>query len=80
MAIAIGMQACKRDYRVLYFKTSRLVNLLAQSKANKTENKFWKRLEKADVLILDEWDISLLKELARSCFLKLYLTVMKRGA
>jgi DNA replication protein DnaC len=55
LAIALGMQACKRDYRVLYFKTSRLVNLLAQSKANKTENKFWKRLEKADVLILDEW-------------------------
>ena len=55
LAIALGIQACQRDYQVMYFKTSRLVNLLAQAKEAGTENRFWKRLERADLLILDEW-------------------------
>ena len=55
LATALGLEACRNDYRVLYFKTSRLVNLLSQARAEKTEIKFWKKLDKAQVLILDEW-------------------------
>jgi DNA replication protein DnaC len=55
LAIALGIEACQRDQRVLYFKTSRLVNMLSQARTQKTENKFWNKLSKADVLILDEW-------------------------
>jgi DNA replication protein DnaC len=55
LAISLGIEACKRDYKVLYFKTSRLVNLLSQAKEKRTENQFWRKLNKADLLILDEW-------------------------
>lgn len=54
LAIALGIEACKRDYKVLYFKTSRLVNLLSQAKEKRTENQFWRKLNRADLLILDE--------------------------
>ncbi|NCD15231.1 MAG: AAA family ATPase [Bacteroidia bacterium] len=55
LAIALGVEACKHDYRVLYYKTSRLVNLLSQAKAEHKDLSFWRKLGKADVLILDEW-------------------------
>ncbi len=55
LATALGIEACRRDYRVLYFKTSRLVNLLSQAKAQKIETQFWKKLDRAQTLILDEW-------------------------
>lgn len=55
LAIALGIEACRQDCRVLYFKTSKLVNLLSQAKAQKFESKFWKKLDKAQILILDEW-------------------------
>lgn len=55
LAIALGMEACKQGHRVLYVKTSRLVNSLAQAKAKGTDERFWKKLDQADLLILDEW-------------------------
>lgn len=55
LAIALGMQACLNDYRVLYFKTSRLVNLLVEAKKNGKLHGFWSKLKKSDLLILDEW-------------------------
>lgn len=55
LAIALGIEACKRDNRVLYYKTSRLVNLLVESKKNNTIEKFWRKLKNAKLLILDEW-------------------------
>jgi DNA replication protein DnaC len=55
LATALGIEACRNDYRVLYFKTSHLVNLLSQARREKTESRFWKKLDKAKVLILDEW-------------------------
>ncbi len=55
LATALGVEACRAGYKVLYFKTSRLVNLLIDARKNDTEIKFWKKLGQADVLILDEW-------------------------
>lgn len=55
LAIALGIEACKRDFKVIYYKTSRLVNELSQARENRTEGKFWRRLKQADLLILDEW-------------------------
>lgn len=55
LAIALGIEACKRDFKVVYYKTSRLVNLLSQAKEERAESKFWRKLRQADLLILDEW-------------------------
>lgn len=55
LAIGLGMEACKRGHRVLFYKTSRLVNHLVQAKKEQQIDKFWKKLSKVDLLILDEW-------------------------
>ncbi|NLB10515.1 MAG: ATP-binding protein [Clostridiaceae bacterium] len=55
LATALGVLACQNDYKVLFFKASRLVNLLCEAKENGTILKFWNKLNKADLLILDEW-------------------------
>ena len=55
LATALGVEACRAGYKVLYYKTSRLVNLLIDARKNNEEVKFWKKLSQADVLILDEW-------------------------
>ena len=55
LATALGVEACRAGYKVIYFKTSRLVNLLSDAQKNDAEAKFWKKLRQADVLILDEW-------------------------
>lgn len=54
LATALGVEACKKDFRVIYFKTSKLVNLLAQARQNNVVAKFWKKLANTDLLILDE--------------------------
>ena len=55
LATALGVLACQNDYKVLFFKASRLVNLLCEAKENGTILRFWKNLNKVDLLILDEW-------------------------
>lgn len=55
LATALGLEACQRNYRVLYYKTSKLVTHLALAKQENTIEKFWRKLEKVDLLILDEW-------------------------
>ena len=55
LATALGVLACQNDFKVLFFKVSRLVNLLCEAKENGTILKFWNKLNKADLLILDEW-------------------------
>ena len=53
LATALGIEACNRGLKVLYYRTSRLVNVVSQD-AEKMFS-FLKKLDKADVLILDEW-------------------------
>ena len=55
LASALGVEACRLGHKTIYYKTSRLVNLLSEARQAGTEAKFWKRLSQADVLILDEW-------------------------
>ena len=55
LATALGVEACHKGHKTLYYKTSRLVNLLSQARKSETETRFWKKLSQADLLILDEW-------------------------
>lgn len=55
MAIAAGVNACNRGYRVKFFRTAALVNQLVDAKADGTLEKFYQSLTKCDLLICDEW-------------------------
>ncbi len=55
LSICIGLNACKRDIPVRFFRTASLVNTLsARMKAGKLES-FREKLSKASILILDEF-------------------------
>lgn len=55
LATAIGVEACKRDKKVRFFRTAALVNQLLDAKAKGELKKFLRQLEKLDLLICDEW-------------------------
>ena len=55
LSIALGMKACQRGHHVRFYRTTTLVNSLSQAKKSGTLPALLKALEKADLLILDEW-------------------------
>jgi len=69
LATALGVKACGQGKQVRFFKTSKLVNLLSDAKANNSLNKFLKQLEKIDLLVLDD----LCKALHKSSYVKLFI-------
>ena len=52
---ALGLSACRADYKVRYFRTSRLFYQLAQSRQNGSFPELLANLAKLDLLILDDW-------------------------
>ncbi|TET51146.1 MAG: ATP-binding protein [Actinomycetota bacterium] len=55
LSIALGMEACKRGIMTKFFRTSALVNRLAEAKKVGELSAFMKKLSKAELLICDEW-------------------------
>lgn len=57
LACALGNQACAQGYKVLYTNTNRLLTQLKMAKADGSSIKEMIKLEKQDVLILDDFGI-----------------------
>jgi len=55
LATALGVEACRKGHVVRFYRTSALVNQLMEAKKGGTRQKFLKGLEKADLIICDEW-------------------------
>jgi DNA replication protein DnaC len=55
VACALAQQACRRGYRVLYRRVSRLFHELALAHADGSYVQLLAKLAKADVLVLDDW-------------------------
>jgi len=55
LSIALGVIACKYGIEVRFFRTSALVNKLAEAKRNGALSALMKQINKAGILILDEW-------------------------
>lgn len=58
VACALAQQACRRGYRVLYRRVSRLFHELALAHADGSYTRLLARLAKADVLVLDDWGLA----------------------
>lgn len=54
MAIALGIHACHLNNKVLYFSTQDLINELVKRHREETLPKFFKKLDKKDLIIIDE--------------------------
>ena len=68
---AIGNQACMLGYRVLYANTTKLFAKLKMSKADGSYIKELARIEKQDLLILDDFGIQPLDNQSRSSLMEI---------
>lgn len=55
LSIALGICACNLGLETRFFRTAALVNQLSEAKRSGTLSAFMKKLEKAALLICDEW-------------------------
>ena len=55
LATALGIAACKKGYKVQFWRTAAMVNHLIRIYDGGDLQPFLKQLEKLDLLILDEW-------------------------
>lgn len=69
LAQALGHQACMMEYRVLYFITARLFNRLKLSKLDGTYMKELNKIQKADLLILDDFGLQSFDNHAREALM-----------
>lgn len=66
IACALAHAACMKAYRVKYYRLSRLLLELTQTKADGSYSKALQTLSKLDMLILDDWGLEPLKAAQRN--------------
>lgn len=66
LACALAHQACMKGCKVKYFRLSRLLLELAQTKADGSYSKALQSLSRLDMLILDDWGLEALKAAQRN--------------
>lgn len=71
LACALAHKACREGYTALYSRLPRLFEELAISKRDGSYEKILNKIAKTDVLLLDDWGLSVLKESQRKDFLEL---------
>ncbi len=71
LSCAIGHNACMKGYSVRYYRMSRLLLELTQSKADGSYSKFLNALNKFQWLILDDWGLEPLKAAQRNDLLEI---------
>lgn len=65
LATALGNKACQDGYRVLYASTAKLMSLLKIAKVKETILNDFKRIERTDLLILDDFGMQAFDSQAR---------------
>ena len=66
LACALGHNACMQDYSVRYYRLSRLLLELTQTKADGSYHKKLQQLAKTQLLIIDDWGLETLKPAQRN--------------
>ena len=70
LACALGQKACREGHSVAYRRTSRLLDELAQARADGTHFQLLRRLAKTSVLILDDFGLEVLNSTQRKDLLE----------
>ncbi|MCD7764018.1 MAG: IS21-like element helper ATPase IstB [Lachnospiraceae bacterium] len=55
LSICLGIEACQQEIPVKFYRTASLVNQLSEGKSSGTLSRLTKKLNKASILILDEF-------------------------
>lgn len=65
LACALVNQACRKGYRALYYRASRLFDDLVLARATGTQARLLARIARMDVLALDDWGLRAIGEQER---------------
>lgn len=65
LACALAQQACRKGYRSVYRRASRLFQELALARADGSYPRLLARLARIDVLVIDDWALSPVREVER---------------
>ena len=65
LACALGQQACRKGYHVLFRRAPRLIDELTIARADGSLTRLLAKLAKLDLLILDDWGITPLSDQER---------------
>jgi DNA replication protein DnaC len=68
---ALGNQACHKGYKVLYFNTQKLFTRLNMSKADGSYMREINRIEKQDLLVMDDFGLQEMDTQTRLAFLEI---------
>lgn len=71
LACALAQQACRKGYRALYWRASRLFHDLALARATGTYSRVLARLARMDVLIIDDWGLAPVQDQERRDLLEI---------
>ncbi|ASW73101.1 ATP-binding protein [Chryseobacterium piperi] len=71
IATAIGYKACTMGYKVMYFSINKLFSKLKMAKADGSYLKEIDRIEKQDLIILDDFGLQSLDNLKRQDFMEI---------
>jgi DNA replication protein DnaC len=71
IASALGHQACIKGYKVIYYNTQKLFPLLKMSKADGSYMKIISKIERQDLLILDDFGMQPFDNLTRMMLLEI---------
>jgi len=71
LACALAQKACREGYTAIYHRLPRLFEQLAMAKGDGLYAKLLDKTAKSDVIVLDDWGLSVLKESQRKDLLEL---------
>ena len=71
VACALAQQACRKGYRALYRRTSRLFDELTLARADGSYARLLGRLSRIDLLVLDDWGLAPVAEMERRDLLEI---------
>ena len=71
VACALAQQACRKGYRALYRRASKLFPELALARADGTYARVLAKIARADVLVLDDWGMTAINDVERRDLLEI---------
>ncbi|GAA0211137.1 IS21-like element ISFK1 family helper ATPase IstB [Kangiella japonica] len=80
LACALGVEAIRRDNKVLFIRYPLLVEEMAMARAEGTIAKYRTKLSKFKVLVIDDWGISPIEPLVRQDLLEIIEAVTNNGS
>jgi DNA replication protein DnaC len=80
LSCALAQQACRKGFRALYRRSSRLFSELALARADGSYAKLLAKIARADVLVLDDWAMVAITEAERRDLLEVLEDRYGRGS